>query len=135
MIQELSKRAIDHDKSKLESPEKEIFEVYTSKLKGTTYGSEKYNQYLKEMKPALDHHYAENRHHPEHFKNGVDDMNLIDLFEMAADWLAAGKRHADGSIKRTMETNTKRFLLSEQLSCILYNTLESMENQNGTNTK
>jgi hypothetical protein len=91
MINELSKRAVNHDKSKLESPEKEIFEEYTPKLKGTTYGSEEYKEFLKEMKPALDHHYANNRHHPEHFKNGVNDMNLFDLLEMAADWLAAGK--------------------------------------------
>ena len=64
----LFKRALDHDKSKLESPEAEIFEEYTHKLKGVTYGSDEYRQFLAEMKPALDHHYAANRHHPEHFR-------------------------------------------------------------------
>ena len=31
-----------------------------------TYGSDEYKACLTEMKPALDHHYAANRHHPEH---------------------------------------------------------------------
>jgi hypothetical protein len=67
VIEELEIRKLNHDKSKLEEPEKSIFDIYTSKLKGTTYNSKEYKQYLKEMKPALDHHYANNRHHPEYF--------------------------------------------------------------------
>ena len=59
----LENRARVHDTSKLESPELEIFDEYTPKLKDTTYGSDEYKRYLKEMKVALDHHYANNRHH------------------------------------------------------------------------
>jgi hypothetical protein len=65
--EELYYRGRIHDSSKLKSPEQEIFDEYTPKLKNTTYGSEKYKQYLKEMSVALDHHYDNNRHHPEHF--------------------------------------------------------------------
>ncbi len=68
VIKDLLDRSIHHDRSKLESPEVEIFEEYTPKLKDCTYGSEEYKQYLKEMKVALDHHYFYNRHHPEFFK-------------------------------------------------------------------
>ncbi len=46
VINELAKRAQNHDRSKLEDPEKKIFEIYTPKLKGTTYGSEEYNEFL-----------------------------------------------------------------------------------------
>ena len=67
IIDELRSRAIYHDESKLESPEREIFDEYTPKLRDTTYGSYEYKGFLKEMKVALDHHYAANRHHPEHF--------------------------------------------------------------------
>lgn len=63
---ELMSRAIVHDNSKLESPEKELFDEFTPKLKGTTYGSDEYKSYLSELKVALDHHYANNSHHPEH---------------------------------------------------------------------
>jgi len=36
VIEELKRRAISHDASKLVDPEKDIFDVYTPKLKGAT---------------------------------------------------------------------------------------------------
>ena len=42
---ELIKRANVHDNSKLESPEKELFDKFTPKLKSCTYGSDKYKEY------------------------------------------------------------------------------------------
>jgi hypothetical protein len=65
VVTRLVVRAMVHDKSKLESPEVEIFEEFTPKLAGSTYGSEEYQGFLKAMKPGLDHHYAKNSHHPE----------------------------------------------------------------------
>jgi len=123
IIHRLIIRAEDHDNSKLYPPEKEIFDEYTPKLKETTYGSDEYKQYLSEMQVALFHHYKTNTHHPEHFKNGVNDMNLIDIVEMLCDWKAATLRHDDGDIYKSIEINTKRFGLSEQLAQILKNTL------------
>lgn len=72
-------RGLEHDDSKLMSPEVEIFTKFTSKLKNTEYGSREYKEYLKEMGPALKHHYEHNKHHPEHFKQGIQEMTLIDL--------------------------------------------------------
>ncbi len=126
-ITELKVRQVMHDASKLKSPEVEVFDIYTEKLKGTTYGSEEYKKYLKEMKPALDHHYANNRHHPEHFIEGVNGMDLFDLCEMISDWSAATKRHADGDLYKSLEINKERFLLSNQLYSILYNTIKRLE--------
>ena len=80
------------------------------------------------MKPALDHHYANNRHHPEHFENGISDMNLIDLIEMICDWKSATARHSDGDIKRSIIINTNRFKLSDQLAKILSNTANTFKN-------
>src|SRR5690554_6575281 len=79
---ELLDRAKVHDNSKLTSPEKELFDEYTPKLKDCTYGCDRYKEYLKELKVALDHHYAENSHHPEHYECGVDDFDLFDFIEM-----------------------------------------------------
>lgn len=145
-------REVGHDGSKLREPELSVFEEFTAKLKNSTYGSEEYNQFLKDMKPALDHHYQNNRHHPEHFKNyncngchtdykkehpdrcpvcgfsqfqeesDISQMNLIDVLEMFCDWLAATERHADGDIFRSIELNTERFGMSEQLADIFRNT-------------
>lgn len=67
VARELLVRGRTHDDSKLKEPEKSIFDEFTPKLKGSTYGSEEYKGFLASMKPALDHHYAHNRHHPEHF--------------------------------------------------------------------
>ena len=123
-IRDLMDRQEKHDQSKLESPEVELFTEYTPKLKETTFGSEEYNQYKKEMSVALDHHYANNRHHPEHNKNGIDDMNLLDLVEMLADWKAASERHNDGNLKKSIEINGKRFEMSPQLIRIFENSID-----------
>jgi len=89
MIQDLDQRAQKHDASKLESPEQEIFGENFEELKNTKYGTPEYDALLAKSKPALDHHYANNRHHPEHWPNGIDDMTLLDLIEMLCDWKAA----------------------------------------------
>lgn len=124
VIIELKTRALTHDRSKIESEiEASTFEIYTPLLKDCTYGSEQYKQFLESMKPALDHHYKNNRHHPEHFKNGVDGMTLIDLVEMLCDWKAATLRHKDGNISKTLDINKKRFSMSDQLYNIFKNTI------------
>lgn len=120
---ELLRRASIHDNSKMESPEKELFDEYTPKLASCTYGSEEYKSFLTALKPALDHHYANNSHHPEHYPNGVNGMNLFDLIEMFLDWKAASERHNDGDIMRSIEINKERFGLSDQVVDILKNTV------------
>jgi len=122
----LDARARTHDQSKLQPPEKEIFDEMTPKLKGSTYGSEEYKGFLESMKPALDHHYANNPHHPEHYPNGIDGMSLLDLIEMLCDWKAAGERHADGSIVKSLDVNRYRFKLTLQLFNILTNTAREL---------
>jgi hypothetical protein len=123
----LKERAANHDKTKLQSPEAEIFQEYTPKLKGTTYGSDEYKEFLKEMDVALSHHYEENSHHPEHYKKGLEDMNLLDVFEMLCDWKAATLRHNDGDIKKSIEINSKRFKIPAKLSKIMQNTVPILD--------
>lgn len=123
---EILKRAILHDKTKLEDPERSVFEKFTPLLRDSTYGSEEYNQFLKDMKPALDHHYASNRHHPEYFENGIKGMTLIDLIELIADFKSASERHADGDIYKSIEINQKRFGYSDELKQILINTVDEL---------
>lgn len=128
-IKNLLERQENHDKSKLESPEQEIFNEYTDKLRGTTYGSKEYKEFLKEMKPALDHHYAHNSHHPEHYPRGINDMNLLDVLEMLTDWKASSMRHNDGNLLKSIEINTKRFKMTKQLVDILKNTAKLFDEQ------
>ena len=123
LIQKLSKRSEVHDKSKLESPESEIFAAHLDKLSKAEYGSEEYKDLLKLVQPAIDHHYSKNTHHPEHFSNGIEGMDLLDLIEMLADWIAATKRVKNGNIHKSIELNKERFKISEQLASILTNTV------------
>lgn len=126
VVEELIKRAVRHDITKLQEPEAAYFKEFTPKLQNSTYNSPEYKQFLKDMKPALDHHYKTYSHHPEHFENGVDDMSLIDLIEMICDWKAASLRHEDGDVLESIEKNISRFKLSPQLVSILKNTANDL---------
>ena len=126
VISEVLLRQEQHDQTKLQSPEVEIFEEYTPKLKNSDYGSDEYNRFLAEMKVALNHHYKHNRHHPEHFKNGISGMNLIDLIEMMCDWKAASMRHKTGDIYKSIDINQERFGYGDELKTILKNTADKI---------
>lgn len=125
-IRELLEREEDHDQSKLREPELAVFDEFTPKLAQTEYGSDEYKADLAAMKPALDHHYANNSHHPEHYTNGINGMNLIDVLEMLCDWKAASLRNKDGNIMRSIQIQAERFHLSAELTDILRNTVEYM---------
>lgn len=176
-VANLNQRAGLHDESKLEEPEKSTFDYATPRLAGSTYGSEEYKGFLAELKPALDHHYAHNSHHPEHYPwrcnvcdrsfsdeqaplnkswmgvdgqdfrfcpvccdkgviyeaelrydptSGINGMTLLDLIEMLCDWKAAGERHNDGSIQKSLEINQKRFHIQKQLQGIIENTAREL---------
>ena len=133
-VYELRMRSLAHDKSKLSSIEKATFDEFTPKLKNSTYGSDEYKGFLKAMKPALDHHYANNPHHPEHFYTGDDPadviferMGLVDIVEMLLDWKAASTRHTDGDIKKSILLNQVRFGYSDTWVKIFNNTIDQME--------
>lgn len=126
-VKELLDRADIHDESKLHTPEVELFAEWTPKLEKSTYGSPEYESFRKALGPALAHHYAKNRHHPEHHKNGLNDMTLVDLVEMFCDWKAATMRHNDGNLRKSIEHNGNRFGMAPQLVAIFENTVDVLE--------
>jgi len=119
---ELLRRAIVHDQSKLCAPEKEVFDVVTPRLKALTYGSDEYKASLADMGEALKHHYEVNDHHPEHTEDGILGMDLIQIVEMFCDWCAATQRHADGDILKSIDVNEERFKTGPVLASIFRNT-------------
>ena len=127
MTDKLTARGVEHDRLKLESPEVDVFAEYTPKLASATYGSEEYKTFLKEMDVALQHHYANYRHHPEHFAKGINDMNLIDIAEMLCDWKAAAMRQNDGNLLKSIEMNAQRFGYDDQLKQIFINTARMLD--------
>lgn len=127
IVTRLLKRADEHDLSKLDPPEVEDFTKYTPVLSGLTYGSKEFDECKSKMQKTLDHHYANNRHHPEHHKQGINDMNLVDVMEMFCDWAASCKRHEDGNLRKSIEINGKRFNMDPQLVKIFENSVDLIE--------
>ncbi len=122
VVAKLLKRARQHDASKLREPEASALAAVTPRLKGLVYMSPEYVACLEELKPALDHHYALNTHHPEHWPNGIQGMSLLDLIEMIVDWKAAGERDAMGCMNSSLEENAKRYHYGPELDSILRQT-------------
>ncbi len=122
-IGELSDRARLHDQSKFQEPERSIYAAALPKLAHTEYGSPAYEELMRESKVAIDHHWSKNRHHPEYWAKGLDDMDLIDIMEMLADWAAATKRNKNGNVHKSIQINTPRFNISPQLAQIMTNTV------------
>lgn len=96
---DLTVRGENHDASKLVDPELDTFNEYTPKLKAST----------------------------EHFPNGINDMTLMDLVEMLADWKAASERHENGDVARSLDIQKGRFGISDQLHQVLHNTVEYLD--------
>lgn len=120
----IAQRGLEHDDSKLETEEFPYFAELTPKLKSSTYNSDQYKGFKEQLKPALDHHYANNRHHPEHFKNGVRDMTLFDLIELMVDIFASSKRQANGNLRKSLEDYQQSYQITEDLKMIMENTME-----------
>lgn len=124
----LAERAILHDASKLQEPEKNIYDTVKPRIAEVEiefgYGSPEYEAMVKELNPAFQVHFQKNRHHPEFHENGVNGMTLVDLVEMISDWKAAAGRYGKPV---NLEANKKRFGLSDQLYEILQNTIKEMD--------
>ena len=123
-LEQIGIRAIHHDFSKLKDPEKFMFDKWTPRLQEVEFGSEEYKQALEGMGEALKHHYESNRHHPEHFENGINGMTLIDLVEMFCDWVAAAEKKGSPV---NIEYLAERFGIGKQLFTIFDNTLKDLE--------
>ena len=120
----LDNRGIVHDQSKLLPDEFDTMSKNFDKLRSTTYGTDEYKALLEENKSAIQLHYQRNDHHPEHFENGIDGMDLMQIVEMICDWKASVEKHDDGDIYRSLEINRKRFGISDQLYNIFVNTID-----------
>ena len=121
-------RGKNHDKSKLENPEKEVFDKFVPMLQTVQFGTKEYKAITSQMKIGTSHHNSKNRHHPEHFENGIKGMNLVDLVEMFCDWKAATLRNPNGDLVKSIGILKERFGFSDDLEAILLNSVEIVEN-------
>ena len=122
VIFSLITRLKNHDKTKLEQPEKEVFDRYTPYTRNVQYGSKEYWDVLNGMSDGLSHHYENNDHHPEYHEDGVSGMSLLSLLEMFVDWYASSLRGDSNNFRNSLEVSKQRFKISDQLYQILINT-------------
>ncbi len=120
---DLFHRAAVHDNSKFSPEEYEAYEEAFPNLQKYAYGSEELRAELRKIKPAIQHHFQHNRHHPEYHEHGIDDMNLLDLLEMVCDWLAASER-SQTDMRKGLEINRERFHIDDQLYGIIKRTID-----------
>jgi hypothetical protein len=111
-----------HDASKLSPEEKPVFDRVFPLLKGVAYGSPEWDAVIEQARPALEHHYRCNSHHPEYYGSaGIAGMDLFDVVEMLCDWIASAKRNPADGVK--LDHNVGLFGIDRQLASILANTL------------
>jgi len=123
VIMELHNRKNTHDDSSLDPEEAEIMAHYPKFIKDDSYINGENQAYINTIKGALDIHFQKNRHHPEYFKNGIKDMNLIDIIEMLCDWKAMTPDNED--IISVIKQYKKIYNFSDDLMNILINTVNS----------
>ena len=112
---DICQRIAVHDASKLQEPEKSMFDEWRPKLDAFEYGTSEYMDAVAGMGTAINHHYEHNSHHPEYYEDGINDMTLLDLLEMLADWKAASMRRNDGNMKTSLEFGVERFNINPSL--------------------
>ncbi len=117
--EELKIRAFYHDDSKLQEPEKSMYDEFKPKLAVLQVGTPEYQEALAAMGDGLKHHYQSNSHHPEHFSDGINGMSLFDLVEMFCDWQAVSQARGQAI---PLSVFRQRFDMSEQLARIIENT-------------
>jgi hypothetical protein len=110
-----------HDASKFDPAEKPLLDEVLPLLGDIPYGTPEFRALEDRARPALEHHYRRNPHHPEHHRDGIAGMDLVDLVEMICDWMAAAARGPQDGVN--LAYNVKQFGIEPQLAAILANTL------------
>lgn len=113
LVGKLWQRGVAHDASKLSEDEFSGFVQINKIARTCEYGSPEYKASLAEVN-AVPLHYSRNSHHPEHFRDGVDGMSLVDIVEMVADWKAAAETYGQTSLEKSLEIQANRFGLQEK---------------------
>lgn len=122
----LTERSVNHDMTKFESEELEPYAEAVDGFAKNAFGSPGYEELKRKLGPAVEHHYQLNRHHPEFFENGINDMDLVDMVEMLCDWKSATQNHVPhGNLEKSIQNAIDKYGMSPQLAQILRNTAKN----------
>jgi hypothetical protein len=114
VTQELERRAIVHDASKMLDDEFAGFARINAAARVNKFGSPEYAEGMKRERPTIDLHFSRNTHHPEN-----QPQSFLDVIEMVCDWWGARKGYDDTkSWEESVELNFKQkgqYLSVEQM--------------------
>ena len=122
---DIIRRGVEHDRSKFETVELEPLQKMQDLIDAegqAPYGSDEYKRRTALLGPMIEHHRANNSHHPEYYEDGIAGMSLLDLIEMICDWKAASERGEESAINLTH--SIEHHGIDPQLAQILKNTAE-----------
>ena len=126
IIMNLQGRLLTHDQSKFLDEEKEL-RLGKQTLNNIPYNTLEYYQSLEKVKDGLMHHYRENDHHPEHYKNAtVEEMSLLAQLEMLADWYSVCLEK-DNDFMTVLNEQKERFNITDIVFNSLVQTAKELE--------
>lgn len=111
LSEEIIKRAIVHDSSKLDNDELKSFLELKIKEKSFRNAKSLLNDYEKER---ISIHWRKNRHHPEYYNN-IEDMKEIDIIEMVCDWFSRSIQYNTDIIEFAETRQKNRFKFPEYM--------------------
>ena len=122
VCEELMRRALTHDASKLSAQElednfKALPDKWRIQAQGHGYHSDEQEKHRKKFAAEIHRHRSTHPHHPEYFGNDVNKMNLIDLIEMLCDWYVSSV-----DIDESIRENSSEYKIDPHISQILENT-------------
>lgn len=128
-VNDLIRRAHEHDASKIEGEELAIFDAITPELRRHEYGTPEYKTAAEKARAHVVN--PANDHHPECHADGIHGMHLGQLLELCCDWIAASRRNPNGDVITSLAINADRFGYGPEFEGILRRTIQwllSMEN-------
>jgi len=119
-IADLIKRVGKHDRDKTIEPQLSLW-IKTEDVEIPVSNLDNPN-----LKAAVEAHWKSSDHHPEHYENGISDMNLLTLVEMVVDWSARLDNNPN-SIKAWMQSARERWDICPKFAKVLSNTIYLMK--------
>lgn len=123
LARELERRADLHDITKLQLDELEGFIEINQIARKHPFGSREYNESLKNNQ-AIALHFSRNQHHPEHYPDGIEDMDFCDFIEMVCDWIGASRTYNTTKWDDVVAEQQRRFPIMPWRLAVIENLAE-----------
>jgi len=123
---ELKERSALHDQSKFSNEEyvPYIFMTWKRKLEKEGKSFEYPKDIEERVGEAIKHHISVNKHHPE-AHNNPNDMNVVDVAEMVADWHAMSIEFG-GNTKDWADKSIVKYGFDDNHKELIYNFIEDL---------